>query len=249
MENNQENQNAPATENPVPEAQTQSEQPQPSAPMTAETPAPKPKSSNKLLIGLIFILLLAFLGGAYFYFRSQSQIQTPGVQELTPPETQETPSPTPDPTADWKTYTTSTYLVKYPEDLITREDEGSTIAISKWGPTQTEGTELFDGYSITFQIKEVSDTTPQEYADTLISETKDVGISEITEEPSAITINSYQGVTYTEEGLGTYKHIILGSDNNSSLMLISIIVSDPGNLGFQETVDQILSTFEFVSGK
>lgn len=211
-----------------------------------EIPNPKKESPKVLIIAIFLILLIVIFAGAYIYLQNQKQSKNPQIKEDVETENQLSQSPTPDPTTDWETYKSPAFQVKYPNNLISGGDE-STLNIAKWGPTQTEGTELFDGYSITFQIKELADTTPQEYADTLISETESVGISEITKEPSAITINNYQGVTYTEEGLGTYKHIILGSNNSTSLMLISVLVSDPGNLGFEETVDQILSTFKFIT--
>jgi hypothetical protein len=228
------NQTSPETLQASDETQTQ-QMTEPSTP-----PDPNARSPKMLIVGLVFVLVISLLGGSYFYFQNQ-KTETP---EPAPAETQETPPPTPDPTADWEIYTTSVYQVKYPGNLITGGDE-SMLNIAKWGPTQTEGTELFDGYAITFIPKETSEMTPEEYADEQIAELNNQGISKVTEGPNSITIANYKGITYTEDGLGTYKQIVLGSNDGTMLMVISVIIADPGNLGFQEEVDQILSSFKF----
>src|SRR3989344_3963510 len=67
-----------------------------------------PKSSNKiLLIGLIFLIFAVIVGGGYLYL--QNQRQKADTSNLTPTPIQELPSPTPDPTAGWETYTNTKY--------------------------------------------------------------------------------------------------------------------------------------------
>lgn len=208
------------------------------------------KGSNKLLlIGLVLLIIAVTVTAIYFFFQNKKD-STKNEKKIIPTISQQlsSPTPTPDPTENWEVHKSSEYQVKYPNDLIAGGDK-DMLNIAKWGPTQTEGTELFDGYAVTFIQKENQDSTPEEYTQTLIEEAESVGVSEITEEMQDIEVNGYNGVTYTEEGLGTYKQIILGSNDNSSLVHISVMVADPGNLGFQEEVDQILSTFEFVTGE
>jgi hypothetical protein len=194
---------------------------------------------------LIFLILAGVVILVYFgiFYKSSAQ---PSPQ----PTSSDTPTPTafatPDLTAGWVTKTYSIYQVKYPTDLAINEREGSIISISKWGPTQIEGTELFDGFSVTFQPKELPGVSPIDYANSQIEEMLNTGISELLAGPTAITVNGYKGVTYTGQGLGKYKHFILASNDNLMLMQISLLVSDPGNIGFQETVDQIISTFSFL---
>ena len=216
-------------------------QPNTPTPTPVVTEPPKPKGNNLLLIVLSILILGIIAGGAYLYLQNQK----PEIP-VALPVNQQSPSPTPDPMADWEIYSVSPYQVKYPQGLHVREDEGSVLNISKWGPTQTEGTELFDGFSITFQPREISDADLSAYVDAKIEEVKIQDISKVTSGPSPVTLNNYEGLTFVEEGLGIYKVTIVESKEKSMFMEISVLVSDPGNLGFQETVDQILSTFEFI---
>jgi hypothetical protein len=230
----------------------QTPNPQQPTPVAPEPPPnPKTKESNLILkIGVIILVISILIGAVSFFLRNRKQEPNDKGGNTTPIPNQninQLPSPTPDPTANWKMTATKYYTIKYPNGLDLKAEEEDVLVLSKWGPTQTEETELFDGYSIALKTDETSQT-PEEYADVLIEEIKDLETAKITKDLEPITINDYEGVTFTEEGLGTYENIILGSDKSSVLILITVIVSDPGNLGFQETVDQILSTLEFISG-
>ena len=230
--------------------QSQPIQPQ-ETPGVSSTPNVSKTSPPKILIiGLILLFIALVIGAVYLISQNKKPITekpTTDEQVTTQSASDTTTKTITDSTLNWKTYTNKYFSVKYPSDLISGGGE-SLLNISKWGPTQTEGTELFDGFAVNFILKEIPNTSPEEYAETLIAESESMGVSKITEGPTAIILNTYKGVTYTEEGLGTFKQIVLGSDDDSKIMVISYIVADPGNLGFQETVDQILSTFEFISG-
>jgi len=214
-------------------------------------PNPQDKKNGKKVLFILFILVLILsillVGGFYFVTRNGNATLEKEAVMPTPTIASQALLPTSDPTSDWEIYEHAEFSVKYPSDLTVQDVEDNIFNLSIWGPTQTEGTELFDGFSVTFQSLDKQDMTAMEYAKDKISEAQVQGISEITEGPLPITINGYNGVTYTEEGLGTFKQIILESDNVSVFILISVMVSDPGNLGFQDTVDEILSTFEFTS--
>ena len=223
-----------------------------------EVPGESVGKQRKTIIYPVVILLIlisviaGYLGYQNYQLKQQFKdqaIQTPQPTEMpqeTPAPT-ESPTETANPTANWKTHTASTYQVKYPND-ITFKEQGAAINLSMWGPTQKEGTELFDGFSITFESKEISNTTLETLIQARIDEINNQDLSEVVSGPDPITINNYKGLTYTEEGLGIFEHIILESGKeNGMYMFISKLVSDPGNLGFSETVDQILSTFGFTN--
>jgi hypothetical protein len=46
--------------------------------------------------------------------------------------------------------------------------------------------------------------------------------------------------------LGTFKTIVVQTDNGAKFMEVTDSTIDPGNLGFAETVNNILSTFKFI---
>jgi hypothetical protein len=200
---------------------------------------------------LIILLVLIAIGGAYYFGTKKGSIIPIPTQITTPTatstniQTTATIKPTTDLTANWNIKTYSTYIIKYPSSLTVNEREGSIFTLSKWGPTQMEGTELYDGFSISFQPRELPNVTPIDFANSHIKESVDTGISELIAGPTPVTVNGYKGVTYTIQGLGRYKDIVLASNDNIMLMHVSMLVNDPGNIGFQKTVDQILSTFKF----
>lgn len=160
-----------------------------------------------------------------------------------------TASPSPaaevvDPTAGWKTYQSSTYAVKYPADFTVGQNQGSILAISKWGPTQKPQTEGYDGIFLSFTPLEIG-TTLTAYVEASIEEIKLQGVAELLSGPEDIIVNGYAGKTYTAQGLGIHRYLILSSKDGTMLMEIADSTADPGNLGFSKTVNQILSTFEF----
>lgn len=97
-------------------------------PIPAEMPAQQPlpsRKSNKKMVFWIFAILLflvAFLAGGFFMGIKQNislnQKPTPTVVQSTP-----TPTSTPDPTADWKIFTSKKYgfSIKYPTNLAATE--------------------------------------------------------------------------------------------------------------------------------
>ena len=178
---------------------------------------------------------------------SPTSIPTPSPNPtLSPPSSSPSLLPTVDPSADWKTHSSSTYEIKYPTDFTFHLAEASTAILQKWGPTQKEGTELYDGISLSFEPREIS-TTLANFTSSLIKGIEDPGMAEITEGPKSISLNNYQGLTFTEEGLGTFQHIILEKGSGSAFIHITFSISDPGNQGFEQIKNQILSTFKFTN--
>ncbi|MCX6793645.1 MAG: hypothetical protein NTY06_00905 [Candidatus Gottesmanbacteria bacterium] len=92
-------------------------QPPPTQPIMS-TPA-KPKSS--LLTGFIVIILLLFLGAVGFlvYQNRQLKQQISHVQPTPTPLI--TPITTPDPTANWKTFTLNEIIFRYPPNWTNQE--------------------------------------------------------------------------------------------------------------------------------
>jgi len=201
---------------------------------------------------LVVLLVVGLIGVAGFLAFQNSQLRNkvPEVQDIPSPLPQKTtppsPSPTTNPMSNWKTFQSSTYKVSYPPDMDTKEESGSILMLSKWGPTQKADTEFYDGISLRFQPLEILNITLADYVQAQVTDIKDVGISKLTSGPFSITLNGYKGLTYTEQGLGTFKTIVLESKGGTMFVEITDSTSDPGNLGFDKTVDQILSTFQFV---
>ena len=98
-----------------------------SSDLTGSTPASTPESNppanfnpsrkKLLLVVLVVIIVAVVLGGGYFLWQ-RSQNKTPQPSPTATPEV----SATPDPTADWKTYTNleKGYSIDYPNNIYTR---------------------------------------------------------------------------------------------------------------------------------
>lgn len=204
-----------------------------------------PSSGRSLLMFFGILLILMSLFSAFmFYQNKQLREELVNLTKVAPTIA---PSPESTPTAhgDWETFSSSVYEFKYPGDFTLIEDEGSMATILKIGPTQKEGTEVYDGISITFQPREIPDISLDVYVYNTITEIEKIGISKVIKQPEKITISNYDGLTYTEEGLGTFENIVLASEDGKLFMEISILVTDPGDLGFEEISKEILSTFKF----
>jgi len=214
--------------------------------------------NQKGFVHIILIVAVLFVGlgiGGYFvYQNSQTKRESPKKQATptTTPTTTLEKQPSEeltfeqDQVLDWKKYVSSSYSFMYPPDLEPKEQEGGIVTIGKWGPTQKADTEFFDGISLSFRVLSLSNTTLKDYVQSQIDEVKDVGLAEIIDGPNPITINNYSGLTYTTQGLGTHKNMVVQSVSGTIFVEITDSSVDPGNLGFSDTVDKILNTFEFI---
>lgn len=91
-----------------------------------EPPSPPKTLPLKWIIIIIALLAGIVLTGTYFIFKSQSGKQTPQPAPQVSVQPAVSSTPTPDETANWKTYTNKTYgfSIKYPSDLEV-EDKSS----------------------------------------------------------------------------------------------------------------------------
>jgi hypothetical protein len=244
---------------PAPENQpTPKEAPQPS------TKAPKaPKQKPWFFVGAAAIILLLGTTGFFAYQNYQLKKQAgkvklppetsptpvPEVTSMPSPAPTEIPSPTPtvDPMAEWLNYSEENicYSFKYPKEITLKErKEEEIIYLSLWGPTQKKDTELYDGLSLSFSFPlKIGNTPLKDYVDSKIEESKQFG--EILKPREETIINGISGYTYTSEGLGIFQNIYLQSPDKTCVVEITNATQDPTNQGYQETVNQILSTFEF----
>lgn len=212
---------------------------------------PQPKTSLTIPLLLILSIFSLSISGYLFWQNQQlmkqlAAVPTPSPLLTTAPSPLGSPQPEEgDPTEGWKIYQSSTYEVKYPAGFTAGQNQGSILTISKWGPTQKPQTEGYDGIFLNFTPLEIG-TDLETYVQAKIEEIKQQGVAELLSGPEDIIVSGYTGKTYTAQGLGVYRYLILSSMDGTMLMEIGDSTADPGNLGFSKTVDQILSTFKFL---
>lgn len=210
-------------------------------------PTPQKQSRKKIIIGLTLLAVILFSSLFYFFYQKTNvETQTTQAPVTIGSVTDLSPTLVPSPTSTWKTHTTSTYSFKYPPNTQIREEEGSTAVVAFSGPTQTADTELFDGYSVSFQPREIPNVDIVEHAQNTVVTLNNSGICTITKPPSPVTINGYSSATYKATCMGENTYYYLQSKDKILLVEIITSTADPESIGYEEVVDQILSTFEFV---
>lgn len=144
---------------------------------------------------------------------------------------------------------TNTYSFLYPSDYkVSSENEGQHIRLLKIGATQKGQTEMYDGVLIVFELVELKDgQTLEQFVDVKIADSIKDGTVSIVEPKKDSRINKYSGFEYTANGLGEHKTIIVNKDKTSqTAVVISMLIADPKNVGFQQEADAILSTLELL---
>ena len=141
---------------------------------------------------------------------------------------------------DWESYESKDLSLSflYPKAAKVINDQAGEISVVRRGPTQTEGTELFDGYALTFS-KGYYDTDflqfVEEFRSTTAANSGISAISEITEYPTP----NATGLSFTIVGLGEFDRIFLPL-TESEYLFVSRLVSDPQQLGFLAETDTII---------
>ena len=217
------------------------------------------QNSNKSKIFIpIAIILFALAITAVVYFTGRVDRGEDAASDLSPTPTisQTTPTPSIEPTptatqsatqvpSDWVAYDDdgTNFTLSHPADFEIRENQDGSVAFVKLGPTQTEGTEVFDGIILTvnsgpYEQASFSDFVKENHQEAQQSPVSEVG--EITEG----LVNGKIVYQYEEQGLGVFTHIYIPFEENAYVH-VSKLVEDPTNEGFEETADTIISTIEY----
>jgi hypothetical protein len=208
---------------------------------------PGKKVNSKLIIWVVLgiVLLLLIGGGAYLV----SSGKLAGLGKAPSPTPTLTPvataTPTPDTSVEgWSTFSKEgvAFSFMYPPELEYREYEDGSYTLSKLGPTQTEGTEFFDGISLSFRAGELEGLTLVEWMEKKAEELKEV--FEVTT-PEVTQIAGIPGYKMQVKGIveADYYYVALGT---SSYLEIIDATKDPTNVGFAATVQKILSSLKLI---
>jgi len=220
---------------------------QPPAPVVPEATPPEKKSNPVLWISLT-ILLLALLGAGGYFLLNSRKVSNSGA-EITP-SVSVSPSPTSDPTANWKEYSNAEgqFSFKYPPSygnigLISGPFTGTSKFIQSFSDPTTirEGTDAsFDGLSVYL----VSDMKSASISGYLSAETTAMSKSQLvgTKELAAVPFTTNGNAGFAIEFNPTLKYYYLPSADGKSAVVISRTYSSQA---FLSIFDQILSTFKY----
>lgn len=202
---------------------------------------------NILILVAVFAVILIALG-AYFYKNNKSSSP---IASISPAAVVNDRTENADPEAISElqqggnsfTDPDNIFTILYPNDYTQDTQGPNQYRFYKQGPTQTGQTEIFDGIIINIEAIDLGDQSLSEWVDSRIASSTQDGTSELTEDKSAITVNSYPGYSYTMRGLGEFETLVIQKDPNSKFAIgITTLIADPGNLGFEEEFNNILST-------
>lgn len=206
-----------------------------------------------VIIGLVILILLVGVGAYYLGTNKNKSVpQTVYTQPTSSPShsVSPTPSPTPiDETANWKTYSSNGYLIKYPPTWSINHGVYTNNNVDIYNPTnmvyQSRGngsppkeyypTQFVGIFSIN------SSQTPKEYVNTIISEWKNDKIQIDYINAKDYILNGLPSEIYTEPGEGGRGRLVVVS-NGKQLVELNISSESPE---LDKDINQILSTFKF----
>lgn len=140
------------------------------------------------------------------------------------------------------------FTILYPIDYkIDQQNNGKQTRIYKMGPTQQGQTEMYDGVILVFEGVSLSGMKLDKWIDESIKNATADGTTEIIEDKKPTQYNKYPGFTYKLRGLGEFQYIVMQKDTQSDhAVVITVLIADPQNIGFQKEVDQIINTLQIL---
>ena len=237
---------------PTPATPVQQTPPQDTAPSmpTQDTPPPvtknptpkqqSPKSGGKgmkIVMWVALVILLLSLVGAAGYYLGTSSAPSPAPE---PTQAPPTASPEASQTADWEIYEAEAgWSIRYPEAV--EVTEGRAVSFMMFGPTQKEGTEFYDGISLTARSGALGGLSLMEFVNDKVEEIEGDPVSDVVEGPTAVSIGEYNGYRLTTSGFGTFEYYYLPLGESGYLEIIDA-TQDPTGQGYEEMVEMMLDS-------
>lgn len=200
-----------------------------------------------LTIGIIGLFAAVF--GAYNFLSQQNRFNN--IENISPTITpilnlNLSPTDKTDVSTGWTLFNSKAlgFSIRHPDEVEVITTQQGVVSFIMIGPTQSQGTELFDGFNVTISKGIYSPTNYENFRGFVEEERQNKSKDPATQSVSAlapVTIAGKEGFQFEQNALGDYTHIYLPTISNEYL-LISKIVADPGNLGFEETINKMLST-------
>lgn len=205
--------------------------------------------SKKML--LIPALLFISIAGYYFFAQTRDTVAPTTNGNIPSPITTESltrPTELPKPTTppDWITYTSSDlgFTIKHPKEVkVTKREDG--IHFLQLGPTQSQGTELYDGLSILVSSPNLGNQSFEDLVRAEYQKSKDEPVISRITELNPLTINGTNGYMFEVEGIGVATLIYLEKSANQYITITNSTV-EPQNSksNFVEKAKLIVSSIE-----
>lgn len=143
-----------------------------------------------------------------------------------------------------ETYTSENFGVSFsfPSDMQIEKLNG-TLRVYKWGPTQREGTELYDGIIISFMKPENPDNLDLEpFAKFKLEEELEFE-GEVIKPVTKVSYGEFTGYEFTILSLGEASSFFFENDSGEIVRIV-YFVEDPADEGFDNMLTQVLQSLE-----
>lgn len=203
---------------------------------------------------LIFLLVgvsIITIAGYFIYTNSQNPIIPPQIPQYTPSPSPSNTNPIltgAGETTNWKTYTNSKqgFTIKYPNGAEIKVENDGNVLLTLSGPTQKSGADFYDGIFLRFNFNALIGKNIKQVADEELQKAKNTfdTYGDVIEDTKQFTLTGINGYTYTIANVGIHTFIYLPNNSGGYVVIINS-TSDPTGKGFQNSANQILSTFRF----
>ncbi len=201
------------------------------------------KNVKKLIVTSLLIILLIVVGVLLYVTRDQG-IQNPN--DIPPVlNSRLTPAPTVPLGASGSSFLDpkGVFTVLYPSEYELDTSDPVHPRIFKRGETQRPQSEIYDGALIVFESVDLGNQNLSSWIDARIKDATENGMQEVIKPKAAASFNNFPGYSYTLRGLGETTYTAIQKDSSSkNAVIISTLVADPENKGYQAEVDATLNS-------
>lgn len=193
-------------------------------------------NSRILFIVVSFLLVVGVISVRFFLDSSPTSTPSPTSNTSAVPVNGSM-------SASWKEYISDTqnFSIKYPSEMEVREQNGvSSFALL--GPTQSLGTEVYDGIIINISSRGLEGKTLKKFAEEEHQVSKNEPLAQNVTNVEAVTVNGMRGYQFRVSGLGEFQNIYL-PEGEGGYFLITYLIEDPTGKGFRQIINSMLSTF------
>ena len=206
-------------------------------------------SIDKRVASLITIILVGFGFAVFFFMTLRENIKNP------PSSTTQTTSIPTQTIVDQNQSSNSTgeltykspslgFTLNYPIDMRFQEHSDNSVTFYTQSPTQGAEDEMFNGIILNVKKAVHDSASLREFA---ASERDRISQEAITTSATNLVEKSYgskDGYEFTASTLGDFRYFYLDK-GNKEYILITMLVADPQNQGYEEKVKQMISSLDF----
>jgi len=230
---------------------------QPPQPGVVGVVASTPKRKNNFIALIIFAFLIILIIAAVVYFIKSSKTTNLSIPSITKiignsenSGSQEIVEATPAEsrilvggTEGWSTFEREGVNIsfKYPKEVTILDYSDGAIVLRLWGPTQKEGTEFYDGLSMSFKVAKFEGKTLKETAGLKYLQLKE--FSEVTP-PVVGLLAGTSGYTMHIKGIFSADYYYVPINETLYLEVING-TKDPTKAGYSQQAETVLLTLEF----